>query len=244
MKILFLGTGGWISKPRLGHTSIAILPSSRGRSLLIDAGEGVLRALYDHGLKIVDLAGIVITHLHGDHVLGLPTIVMLAKYYEGVRNLPVYFPREVMSDLDEFLRIVGASYAGILELHGVYPGDTVHIDKFYLRLERAIHPVPALSLRIEIEGKCIAYSGDTAYNPALIELAKNCDLLIHEASGYYEGAGMHGHSTVRDAIEIATKSGVARLALVHYYLDMPSVKVTLPEGLEVHLAYPGYELDL
>lgn len=243
MRLLFLGVGGWISKPALGHTSIALVPSSK-RALLIDAGEGVLNALYGHGLRLSDLSGIVITHIHGDHVLGLPSIIMFAKHYEGVRGLPVYAPREIISDLGMFLKIVGADYAGIVELHGISPGVVVHLGEFSIHAERAIHPVPALSLRVEAEGKCVAYSGDTAYNPSLVELTRKCDLLIHEASGYSEEAHAHGHSTVQDAVEIAKRSGVKRLVLVHYYLDIPPIKVALPKDLELLLAYPGYELDL
>lgn len=243
LRLLFLGVGGWISKPTLGHTSIALIHSSK-RALLIDAGEGVLKALYKRGLRVSDLDGVVITHIHGDHVLGLPTIIMLAKHYEGVRGLPVYVPREVIDDLDTLLRIVGVDRTGIVEFHGISPRDVVHLGKFRIRAERAIHPVPALSLRIEVEGKCVAYSGDTAYNPSLVELARDCDLLIHEASGYSEEAREHGHSTVQDAIEIAMRSGVKRLVLVHYYLDIPPIKLALPKSLEVILAYPGYEIDL
>jgi len=243
LKVLFLGVGGWISKPILGHTSILVV-SSRGGGLLLDAGEDVVRSLYFHGFKVHDLESVVITHLHGDHVLGLPTLLMFAKHYEKVSSLRVYAPRESVSDLDALLRIVGVDYTGVATLLGVSPGSNVNVGDFTLYFERAVHPVPALSLKIMAEGRCIVYSGDTAYNPALVRLAENCDLLIHEASGHHEDAHLYGHSNVGDAVRVAVESGSRKLILVHYYVDTPALRAPLPEGLEVYLAYPGYELFL
>lgn len=243
MKIAFLGVGGWISKPALGHTSILVV-SSRERGLLLDAGEGVVRALYLYGFKIRDLEGVVVTHLHGDHALGLPTLLMLAKHYEKINGLLVYAPQESVSDLDAFLKIVGVDYAGVAALIGVLPGSSINVNDFDLHFEKAVHPVPALSVRVEAGNKCVVYSGDTAYNPVLVKLAENCDLLIHEASGYHEDARLHGHSTVHDAVKVAVKSNIKKLVLVHYYMDIPALKTPLLEDLEVHLAYPGYELTL
>lgn len=244
MKLLFLGVGGWISKPRLGHTSLAVIQGPSRRVLLIDAGEGVLRALYEHGLRVKDLAGIIITHLHGDHVLGLPSIVMFAKHYEEVRGLRVYAPIEVVGELCTLMRITGVDYEGTVDLKGVSSGDVVHLDELEVQFIRALHTVPALSLKVSSGGVCFAYSGDTTYNPLLVDSARGCSALVHEASGYDEKARVHGHSTVQDAVRVALESGVRKLVLVHYYLDIPQIKPILFGDLEVILAYQGYELDL
>lgn len=241
MKVVFLGVGGWVSKPVLGHTSVLVI-SSTGRGLLLDAGEGVVRALYLYGFKMRDLESVVVTHVHGDHVLGLPTLLMLAKHYEKISSLRVHVPQESVDDLDALLKIVGVNYEGVATLVGVLPGSRINAGDFNLYFEKAVHPVPALSVKVEVESKCVVYSGDTAYNPALVKFAENCDLLIHEASGYHENAHLYGHSAVQDAVKVAIKSSIKKLVLVHYYIDMPALKTLLLGDLEVHLAYPGYEL--
>ncbi|MEM4482046.1 MAG: MBL fold metallo-hydrolase [Desulfurococcaceae archaeon] len=242
MKVVFLGVGGWISKPILGHLSILILPRT-GKGILLDAGEATCRALYSHGFKVSDLEGIIISHLHGDHVIGLPTLIMLAKYFERSNEVNVYVAEEVLEDLFRVLKALGVD-VNIVKLHPISSANKLSIGVFNLKFERTIHPVPTLSVRVEAEDKCVTYSGDTSYNPYLIELAKNCDLLIHESAGYVEGAHLYGHSTINDAILVASKAGVKRLALAHYYVDVPGLRTGVPGDLEVYLPYPGYEIEL
>lgn len=242
MKLVFLGVGGWISKPILGHTSVLV--EYEGDRLLLDAGEGVARALYLYTGRIPLLKGIVVTHLHGDHVLGLPTLLMLLKY-SGARGVKVYAPTESTPGLEALLKITGVDYEDVAEIVGVEPGTNGTLGSFRLKFTRAVHTMPAISARVETDGKCIAYSGDTSYNPALVDLSRDCDVLIHEASGYDTSAHQYGHSTVEDAIRVASEAGVQTLVLVHYYLEAPHLELRA-EGsrLRVYVAYPGFELNL
>lgn len=242
VKLVFLGVGGWISKPLLGHTSILVEESSW--KLLLDAGDGVYKSLFLYGGWLSGLRGIVVTHMHGDHVLGLPTIVMHLKH-SGVRGVKVYAPREALGDLDLLLRIVGVDYSGVIDILGVSDGDACTLEPFTLKFTRANHTTPALSVRVESSGKCFAYSGDTSYSPRLVELSRGCEVLVHEASGYDPTAHVHGHSTVEDAVRVALESGVEKLVLVHYYMDQPHLeRLEAPKGLKVYLAYPGMELEV
>lgn len=242
MRLIILGVGGWISKPILGHTSVLV--EEEGWRILLDAGEGSARALYLHGGGLSGLKAIVVTHLHGDHVLGLPTVLMLLKH-TGTGRIKVFVPAEARGDLEELLRITGVDYEGIADTIGVVHGEEHDIEIFKLRFIRALHVIPSLSVRLDAKDRCIVYSGDTSYNPNLVELARGCDVLIHEASGYDPIAHLHGHSTVADALRVAEEAGVKRAVLVHYYLDIPCIK---PEEVKTKvvysLAYPGYELEL
>ncbi len=73
--------------------------------------------------------------------------------------------------------------------------------------------IPTIGLRIEFKksGNVAAYSCDTEPCDEVVQLAKNADLLIHEASGPFKG-----HSSSEQAAEVATKAGVEKLYLIHY----------------------------
>jgi ribonuclease Z len=73
------------------------------------------------------------------------------------------------------------------------------------------HLVPTIGLRFEGPGKTAVYSCDTAPCRALVRLARGADVLIHEASGESPG-----HSSARQAGEVASQAGAERLLLIHY----------------------------
>lgn len=244
MKLLFLGVGGWVSRPGLGYTSI-LVKSSSGVSLLLDAGEGVTRSLYEHGYRVSDLDAVVVSHMHGDHVLGLPTLIMIKKYYEqSSSKLDVFIHRDLVGDLETLLKITGVKYDNLVEIHGVKPGDVVEVGDLKIEFEEAVHTSLSLMTKVTSRDKCIVYTGDTSYNPRLSQFASGCSVLIHEASGYNPEAHIHGHSTVLDAFKSALEAGVEKLVIIHYYMDITSLKEITLRDLEVYLAIPGLEIEV
>jgi ribonuclease Z len=99
-------------------------------------------------------------------------------------------------------RVLERSGAPVLE------NDDFRITAFPTR-----HFIPTIGLRIENKrsGRVLAYSCDTEPISAIVDLARNADILIHEAAG--EG---FGHSSARQAGEIASKAGAKALYLIHY----------------------------
>jgi ribonuclease Z len=240
LRLLVLGVGGWVSDPRLGHTSILVVPPGR-RPLLLDAGEGVARALYEHGFRVRDLEAVVVTHMHGDHVLGLPTLVMLAKNYEKT-GLRVLVHHEHLESTRSLLRLVGVDYESTATLVGVRPGDALRAGDFNLLFAESCHTQPALAVRVEVGGSCVVYSGDTAPCTSVVKLAEKCRVLVHEASGYDPAAHLYGHSTVDDALRIALEAGVEKLVLVHYYSEKPPLRAHRHVSVDVYFAHPGEEI--
>jgi ribonuclease Z len=243
-KIVFLGVGGWISDPLLGYTSFAIVNSKR-KWILVEAGEGVFKSMRVCGLRLgEELAGVVISHRHGDHTLGIPTLLQIAKHM-GLKKLRVVSIRDVLAAVLQLVEASGSQNTlSILDLVEVRPGERISLEDFEIEFTEAVHTLPSASIKIYSEGKCIIYSGDTAYNPKLIQFAKNCDMLIHEASGYSEEAHRYGHSTYQDAMEIATKSNVKKLVLIHFYQWPNPIKTPIQKELEILVPHPCQEIEL
>ncbi|MEL9940921.1 MAG: MBL fold metallo-hydrolase [Ignisphaera sp.] len=243
-KIVFLGVGGWISDPLLGYTSFVIVNSS-GNWILVEAGEGVYGAMRKCGLQIDDnFKGVVISHRHGDHVLGLPTLLQIANHL-GYRKMLIVSIDDVIEAIVELLKASSSlNLLHLVDFIKIGFDKRVRVGDFEIEFLEAIHTTPAASIKIIVDGKCIVYSGDTSYNPKLIEFARGCDILIHEASTYSEEAHRYGHSTYKDAINIAIKSNVKKLILIHFYLWPQPIKTPINEDLEILVPYPCQQINV
>ena len=99
----------------------------------------------------------------------------------------------------------------------VVGGDAVEIGPLRLSFADAVHLTPAISTRVEVDGRSIVYSGDTSGLSELGELARGADLFVCEAawSGDNEDHPPGMHLTARDAAVIAKEAGVGHLVLTH-----------------------------
>ncbi|HJO01770.1 MAG TPA: MBL fold metallo-hydrolase, partial [Candidatus Woesearchaeota archaeon] len=82
MQILFLGTSSMVPTKERNQSGVLIIYGSEG--ILIDCGEGTQRQLKVAGIKLTKITKILISHWHGDHVLGIPGLIqsMSASGYE------------------------------------------------------------------------------------------------------------------------------------------------------------------
>ncbi|MEM4519631.1 MAG: MBL fold metallo-hydrolase [Sulfolobales archaeon] len=216
IRLYFLGLGGWASNPLMSHTSV-LLTTGHSR-ILIDAGECIYSSLrictpFDVG----DIDYIIITHRHGDHLLGLPTFLQHAKRL-GIK-VRVLGPYDVYYAIKELLEGVGIhKYISLVDFTVIEDGSRLNLNDVTVSAVSALHTVPALMYRFDVNDKCVAYSGDSSPNPGFSRMIEGCDVLIHEASiddDFRNDALKHGHSTIGDAIRIAEEAKVKRLVLVH-----------------------------
>ena len=97
MQIVFLGTGS--STPTEDRWLPSVLLSVKGESLLLDCGEGTQYRVLTAGLKVNKLAAILVTHMHGDHLYGLPGLLESLEVWGRREPLRVFGP----SGIDEYL---------------------------------------------------------------------------------------------------------------------------------------------
>lgn len=235
MEIYTIGYGGWISPPHIGYTSLYVRTDV---GILLDAGECTYARLAQCGLPWPDV--VFISHRHGDHILGFPTFMLMAR--RAGKRLRVVAGRETLEAAAELARLVGIEnslpYVEFVEASG-----PVAIGETRLTFAPGSHPVQTLAVRIEHGGKCAVYSSDTAPSEIIVELARGCDLLIHEVSGnpgQEEEAHRVGHSTTADAVEIAKRAGVRMLMPIHFYVDPPVV----PPGVALIIPTPCGRLSI
>lgn len=226
MEIYILGYGGWISQPHMGYTSLFVKTDV---NILLDAGECTYIRLLKCGLPWPDY--VFVSHRHGDHILGLPTFMLMARKQGKV--LRVIANRPTIEAAVALAKTVAVENA-LNNVEFIEVADSLSVGETLLRFVKTIHPVETTAVRIEHRGRCVVYSSDTAPSDDVVELAKGCDLLIHEASGnpgVEEEAHRIGHSTTKDAVELAKRAGVKMLMPIHFYLDQPVV----PPGITIVL---------
>lgn len=243
VKIVFVGVGGWISDPYLGFASVLV--EAKNSSILIDAGEGVYKALKLCGYDVDNLNVVVITHRHGDHILGFPTLA-LTSMHKGIKKLKVVTHKDVVDSIVNLFKIIGIEYAlDIIDFVLVKPGDSLELSPFTLYFTESMHTVPSIFTKIYVEDKCIAYSGDTRYNPSIVEFIKNCDVLIHEVADYSSKADLYGHTNYVDAMKIASEAHVKIFVPIHFYQrPLPIDVEPLMNKLKIFVPMPCAVLEI
>lgn len=211
-----LGTGAALSDAGRTTTMLAV---EAGSSLyLIDCGGDAAHRLLAAGLSLSKLSGLIVSHEHADHVAGFP-LLMERLWLAGIgARFPVYGIAPAIAQArkihDAFDIATWPNYPRIEYLEFAQePGALVlEDDELVVTATPGDHSVPVVGFRFESKatGKALAYSCDTEYSPAIVDLAKGADLLIHEASG-----PAPGHSAPSVAGRVAREAGVGRLVLIH-----------------------------
>ncbi|MEM3402487.1 MAG: MBL fold metallo-hydrolase, partial [Candidatus Hadarchaeales archaeon] len=143
MKLTFLGTTGSIPTKKRGLPSIAI--RREGELILFDCGEGTQSQMVKAGLSPLKIDAIFLTHLHGDHFLGLAGIVQTMALLDRRKMLEIFAPIEDEERLKEYLRIPHYTLTFDVEVHGLKPGDEVERKGYRIKTCKAEHPVPELA---------------------------------------------------------------------------------------------------
>lgn len=221
-RMILLGVGTGL--PDADRENTHMVWEGPGGPLLIDAGGSTYQRLLRAGVDPQGLSGVLLTHSHCDHINGLPVLLFSMALGGRKEPLPIY-------GLAPTLAIVRA-VLDAFQLDGLHPpiewrelaaGDELPLGEGWrLRTALTVHSRPCLALRFEqATGAALVCSADTEPCEAVRELAAGAAVLIHEAT---TPGPFAGHTSPRQAGEVAAAAGVGRLVLVHY-----SPRWTMPE---------------
>jgi ribonuclease BN (tRNA processing enzyme) len=204
------GSGAW---PAADGGCSGYLVEQDGFRLLIDPGYATVPRLFGL-LPAAEVDAVLVTHGHPDHCADLNPLLRARALPGGASVLPVY---ALPGSLDAVLALdAPAMLAGSYELHDL--GSAAAIGPFAVRSVLLPHFVPNLGIRLEAGGS-LAYTGDAAPDDALLDLARDADVLLAEASFARavpdkQRAGLNTAATVGRQ---AAAAGVRHLVLTHLF---------------------------
>ena len=265
MRLTFLGTGGGI--PSIKRSLPAIAINFSGETILFDCGEGTQRQMMRAGTGFRQNLIIFLTHLHGDHILGLPGLIYTLSMLNRKTPLKIIGPPGTKHFIETILSLKFGKLNYEILVKEVWEGIAYESREYVIEAIEASHTIKALAYKlrekdrpgkmnveklerlgiprgplwgklqrgeaIEFSGRIIrpeevmgpprpgrkiVYTGDTRPSEKIIEFSREADILIHDAtfgSEFEDEAGREGHSTARQAAEVALKAGVKRLYLFH-----------------------------
>ena len=226
VRLRFLGTGDAFGSG--GRFQACILVEADEGRVLLDCGASSLIALKRAGIDPNTIDAIAVSHYHGDHFGGVPFFILDGQFAKRERELVVAGPRGVEARVRDAFE---ALYPGSVETPRAFGPRYVDLED---GVATAVGParVTALpvdhtprtaahGLRLELGGRTVAYSGDTAWTEALVALAHGTDAFVCEC--YANLKEVPGHLSLRRLVDAPRRLGTARLILTHFGADMLEV---------------------
>lgn len=206
------GCGAW---PEAGSACSGYLVEHDGFRVLIDPGYAILPRLLEL-LDAAELDAVLVSHGHPDHCADLnPLLRARALREDPAPALPVCAPIGALGP------VLALDRPGMLddaiELREFAPGERLRVGPFGVRSWLLPHSMPNAGLRLEADGRCLAYTGDTGPSPDLMPLAGDADVLLAEAS-YPDTVPADTErylSSARQAGQLASRAGARQLVLTH-----------------------------
>jgi ribonuclease BN (tRNA processing enzyme) len=224
---------------------MCILAESDDQSLLVDCGASSLVALKGAGVDPNSIGTVLISHLHGDHFGGLPFLILDGQISKRTGRLRIAGPPGLETRVTQAMEVLfpgssGGHRAFDIQFQELPEGVPTSVGSVTVTPYEVLHVcgAPPYALRVEIDGRIIAYSGDTEWTDRLVAAASGADLFICESYFFDEKVRFHlDYSTI---MKHRSELGCRRIVLTHMSSDMLG---HLSE-LEVEAAYDGFEITL
>jgi len=186
-------------------------------SIIFDLGPGSVGNLRRTGVDMERLSSVFISHCHADHISDLIPFLWTIQI-DGRKNaLEVLGPpgfQSIFRKLRECTNTPDNFFTFPLTVTEVQFGEKVG----NIATCRTDHSIPTLAFRTSSGGRSVCYTADTTYCPAVVEFAKDVDLLVHEATFLEDQvsiAELTRHSTARMAGRSGREASAKQMALFH-----------------------------
>lgn len=294
VELYFLGTGAGKPAKRRNVTSVLLnLMAENGSCWLFDCGEGTQHQILNSPVKMSKIDKLFVTHLHGDHIFGIPGFLSSRSSFGGDTPLTVYGPKGIRQYIDYALRVSETRMNYELTIKEVDESFHYEDERFKVFLAQVDHRICSFGFRVEernlpgaldaaklkeegvpsgpvyallkqgktvelpdgriirgtdylspsTPGRIVAIIGDTRKCGSAAELAKDADVLVHEATfgeQHRDLASDFGHSTAIQAAETANEAGAEMLVITHISARYQDDDVRLLE--EAQRVFPNTRL--
>ena len=251
MRLTFLGTANAFFSGGRAHGSV-LIEDSAGR-LLLECGATTPYLLKRNELDPDSIESILVTHLHGDHFGGLAFFLLDAR--EGGRprraSLHLIGPPGLAAQVRALVRALYPEsepepWPFPIQYAEIHPGESATVAGRRIEALRADHMSdrhPALCVRIESEGKIIAFTGDTAARAPLVKLAQGADVFICECTHAHEPAegSLVQHLSAPEIARLRSSWKAKRVVLTHLTEEARLRAASIPD---IEIADDGSELEL
>jgi ribonuclease BN (tRNA processing enzyme) len=249
-QVVLLGTGNPPADPDRSGPATAVVVN--GTPYLVDFGAGVVRraksAVVDRGiagLEPVKLRVVFVTHLHSDHTVGYPDLI-LTPWVLGRRvPLEVYGPTGIKAMTDHVLEAYKADFEtrtkdrGLFTVgafpeghqvnaHEIRPGVVYKDDNVTVTAFATKHAMESYGYRFDTPDRSIVITGDTNPTQATIDACHGCDVLVHEVLTQewldrrpdFRAYAAQFHTTTAQLTELARQAKPRLLVLSHTSLSL------------------------
>ena len=218
MEAVFCGVGEAFDED-FTNTSILVKFYHKGdeRFILLDCGFTAAPAFWKAAPRPLELDGIWISHLHGDHFLGLPQLLLRLSEHGREKKLHICGVPGLKDAVTESMELAYPSAINHLSFKIIFSevnsSKDFEVSGILARAVDIDHSVPSLGVRFDFEGKSLFYTGDGKVPDEALKIVQDCDLGIFET--FTLNTKTHGHSNVIQAVSFARAAGINYLAAVH-----------------------------
>ena len=153
MKLIFLGTGAGMPSRQRNVSSVALqLIEERGGAWLFDCGEATQHQIMDSPVKLGKIEKIFITHLHGDHIFGLPGLLGSRSFQNASSGLTIYGPPGIREFIEICLKVSQIYLTYPLVIQEFEPGVIFEDEQFTVSTDKLDHGVDSFGFRIVQKG--------------------------------------------------------------------------------------------
>ena len=214
MQLTFLGTGSAMPTGERYQTGVVVTDEERDRHLLVDCGSGVLHRLQQSGIGYEEIASVLLTHHHLDHVADLLPLLK-ARWLAGEEHLEIVGPTGTKSLVDDLLDVFDYLKERMdLRVREVGAHE-FEVAGFEIEGYETRHSLPCLAYRF---GDQFTFSGDSEAFEGLANFADGCDVLAHDCS-FPDDVDVDNHPTPTQlgAALAGSEADIGTVFLTHLY---------------------------
>lgn len=243
-EVVFVGTSDAFGAGGRRQTCIAVR-AAQG-TVLLDCGPTTNTGLTALGISRDEIDAVIVSHFHGDHISGIPLLLLGARYQdERTRPIQILGP----PGIEERVRTLAKAMAHSFDRDDwTFPIEFVELD---VGVEAAAGAVKVRSfptyhnedtcphgLMVEVDGKRVAFSGDTGWFKELPDLVRGVDLFICECT--FPEAGYEYHINLRELTARKDELDCQRIVITHLGTQMSELRgkcgfETADDGLRIIL---------